>query len=52
VSHAREATTMPPRVVGACVTDLKAALANAILDGSHAHARYEIEVDATYVGKR
>ena len=52
ISHARESTTIPPHIATGCVADVKKALANVALDGSHTHARYELEVDATYAGKR
>jgi hypothetical protein len=52
VTAGRDGTTMPPKVVAACVAEVKKSLAAAPFDTTHAHGRYQIEVDATYAGKR
>jgi hypothetical protein len=52
VTPGKEGTTMPARVVGGCIADVKKALSSVNLDTAHGHGRYEIEVDATYAGKR
>ncbi len=52
VTQGRDGTTMPPKVVAACLAEVKRVLASAPLDQTHAHARYRLEVDATYAGKR
>jgi hypothetical protein len=52
VTAGRDGTTMPPKVVAACLAEVKRLVATASFDPSHAHARYQIEVDATYAGKR
>jgi hypothetical protein len=52
VTSQRDGTTMPPKVVAACLAEVKKSLSGASFDPSHAHARYQIEVDATYAGKR
>ena len=43
-----QGTTLPPKVVSACVADVRKALASIALDQAHAHARYEVEIDAQY----
>jgi len=51
VRHRHEDTTMPAKVVAACVAEVRKTLAATSLDTTHAHARYEIEIDATYGAK-
>jgi hypothetical protein len=51
IHHRREDTTMPAKVVSACVAEVRKSLASTSLDSTHAHARYEIEIDATYGAK-
>lgn len=51
VRHHRDDTTLGSKAVAACVADVKKALASTSLDQAHAHARYDIEVDATYGAK-
>ena len=48
VRHHKDDTTLPVKVVAACIADVRKALASTSMDTSHAHARYEVEVDATY----
>jgi hypothetical protein len=52
VTSQRDGTTMPPKVVAACLAEVKKSLSAVAFDANHAHARYQIEVDATYAGKR
>ncbi len=51
VRHGREDTTLPAKAVAECVAEVRKSLASISLDGAHAHARYEIEIDATYGAK-
>ena len=51
IKHGHEGTTMPPKVVSECVADIRKALGATSLDQAHGHARYDIEIDATYAGK-
>jgi hypothetical protein len=48
VKHGTQGTTLAPKVIAACVGDVRKALASIALDQAHAHARYEVEIDATY----
>jgi hypothetical protein len=43
-----QGTTLAPKVVAACVADVRKALASIALDQAHAHARYDVEIDAQY----
>ena len=43
-----QGTTMAPKVVAACVADVRKALSSIALDQAHAHARYDVEIDAQY----
>jgi hypothetical protein len=43
-----QGTTLPPKVVTACVADVRKALSSIALDQAHAHARYDVEIDAQY----
>ncbi len=52
VKSTHEGTTMPAKVVAGCVADVKKALSSTSLDQAHGHARYDVEVDATYASKR
>jgi len=52
VTSQRDGTTMPPKVVAACLAEVKKSLSAVTFDPTHAHTRYQIEVDATYAGKR
>jgi hypothetical protein len=51
VAHQKTGTTMPPHVVAACVAEVKRVLGTAALDSTHAHGKYDIEIDATYVAR-
>jgi hypothetical protein len=43
-----QGTTMSPKVAAACVADVRKALSSIALDQAHAHARYDVEIDAQY----
>lgn len=43
-----QGTTLAPKVVAACVSDVRKALSSIALDQAHAHARYDVEIDAQY----
>jgi len=43
-----QGTTMAPKVTAACVADVRRALSSIALDQAHAHARYDVEIDAQY----
>ncbi len=45
---ARDRTTMSGKIATACATDVKKALSTSSLDQTHAHARYDLTIDATY----
>jgi len=51
VRHRHDDTTLPGKAVTACVADVRRALAPSAMDATHAHSRYEIEIDATYAAK-
>ena len=50
VTYAHEATSVPTKAAAACAVDVRKALSNVALDAKHAHARYQIEVAASYAG--
>ncbi len=50
LSYAREATSVPSKAAAACASEVKKSLTNVALDPTHAHARYEIEIAASYPG--
>ena len=50
ITTAHEATSVPTKAAATCATDVKKSLANVALDATHAHARYEIEISASYPG--
>lgn len=52
ITSNRDGTTMPPKVVAACIAEVRKTLAATPLDQTHAHTRYDVEIDATYAGKR
>jgi hypothetical protein len=43
-----QGTTLPPKLVAACVADVRKSLSSIALDQAHAHARYDVEIDAQY----
>jgi hypothetical protein len=50
VERRRDGTTLPSKVVSACLAEVKRTLAPSSMDATHGHSRYEIEIDATYLG--
>lgn len=51
VHHRSADTTLPRKAVSACVADVRKALSASAMDTTHAHSRYELEIDATYVAR-
>lgn len=48
VTYAHEATTLSPKIAQACAADVKKALSPSSFDQTHAHAKYDLAIDATY----
>lgn len=48
VTYAHEGTTLAAKIASACAADVKKALSPSSFDQAHAHARYELTIDATY----
>jgi hypothetical protein len=48
VTYTRDATSVPSKAASTCATAVKKALGAVALDANHGHARYEIEIAASY----
>jgi hypothetical protein len=48
VTYVRGRTTMASKIAASCAAEVKKSLAMIALDPTHAHARYELTIDATY----